>query len=334
MKIKNYESVSSVSDFYDAFHKGDYCNDVTKQLPMFGIIVGLLPLEGNAVYSTKSHRFTVVGSSTVNNLISLYIGTDKGYVIQLLYDTEKNKTSVLAEFNLDSSEIRAIRNLNEKTYIMSQNKIVKLTPKKNCEQYSGSCQQCMNVHDFDCGWCATKGSCSTYSTCESTYWLPSVKNECLSLDLRVDLSRHAYKLEGRVLTILTPLVFVENMTCNLDGFGFSKSLNAENMYCRIGSTVIFAEKPSSTSVPVGVFVSIVVLIFVLFLCASFLFYKWGVRQGHKLNQKNHQENIADHYQSQNEDSSEETHTYEQPRPATAETPMGHEQELTTYDVVL
>lgn len=38
-------------------------------------------------------------------------------------------------------------------------------------------------------------------------------------------------------TILTPLVFVENMTCNLDGFGFSKSLNAENMYCRIGSTV-------------------------------------------------------------------------------------------------
>lgn len=27
------------------------------------------------------------------------------------------------------------------------------------------------------------------------------------------------------------------MTCNLDGFGFSKSLNAENMYCRIGSTV-------------------------------------------------------------------------------------------------
>lgn len=192
----------------------------------------------------------------------------------------------------------------------------------------------MNIHDFDCGWCATKGSCSTYSTCESTYWLPSVKNECLSLDFTVNLSRHAYKLEGRVLTILTPLVFVENMTCNLDGFGFSKSLNAENMYCRIGSTVIFAEKPSSTSVPVGVFVSIVVLIFVLFLCASFLFYKWGVRQGHKLNQKNHQENIADHYQSQNEDSSEETHTYEQPRPATAETPMGHEQELTTYDVVL
>lgn len=50
---------------------------------MFGIIVGLLPLEGNAVYSTKSHRFTVVGSLTVNNLISLYIGTDKGYVIQV-----------------------------------------------------------------------------------------------------------------------------------------------------------------------------------------------------------------------------------------------------------
>lgn len=59
-----------------------------------------------------------------------------------------------------------------------------------------------------------------------------------------------------------------------------------------------------------------------------------MRQGHKLNQKNLQENIADHYQSQNEDSYEETHTYEQPRPATADTPMGHEQELTTYVEVL
>lgn len=66
----------------------------------------------------------------------------------------------------------------------------------------------------------------------------------------------------------------------------------------------------------------------------FLFIQRGVRQGQKLNQKNLQENIADHYQSQNEDSYEETHTYEQPRPATADTPMGHEQELTTYVEVL
>lgn len=73
----------SVSDFYDAFHKGDYCNDVTKQIPQFGIIVGLLPLQGKAVYSTKSHRVTVVGSSTINNLTTLYIGTDDGYVIQV-----------------------------------------------------------------------------------------------------------------------------------------------------------------------------------------------------------------------------------------------------------
>lgn len=43
--------------------------------------------------------------------------------LKLLYDTEKNETSVLAEFNLDSSEIRAIRSVNEKTYIMSQNKV-------------------------------------------------------------------------------------------------------------------------------------------------------------------------------------------------------------------
>lgn len=45
------------------------------------------------------------------------------FYLKLLYDTEKNETSVLAEFNLDSSEIRAIRSVNEKTYIMSQNKV-------------------------------------------------------------------------------------------------------------------------------------------------------------------------------------------------------------------
>lgn len=70
-------------NFGDAFQKGDYCNSVTKQLPQYGLIVGLLPLEGNAVYSTKSHQVTVVGSSDINNLTILYIGTDNGYVIQV-----------------------------------------------------------------------------------------------------------------------------------------------------------------------------------------------------------------------------------------------------------
>lgn len=73
----------SVSKFYDTFHKGDYCNDVPNHIPQFGIIVGLLPLQGNAVYSTKSHLVTVVGSSTINDLINIYIGTDTGYVIQV-----------------------------------------------------------------------------------------------------------------------------------------------------------------------------------------------------------------------------------------------------------
>lgn len=70
-------------NFDDAFRKGDYCNSVTKQLPQYGIIVGLLPLEGNAVYSTKSHQVTVVGSSDINHLTILYIGTDNGFVIQV-----------------------------------------------------------------------------------------------------------------------------------------------------------------------------------------------------------------------------------------------------------
>lgn len=70
-------------NFEDAFRKGDYCNNVTNKLPQYGIIVGLLPLEGNAVYSTKSHQVTVVGSSDINHLTILYIGTDNGFVIQV-----------------------------------------------------------------------------------------------------------------------------------------------------------------------------------------------------------------------------------------------------------
>lgn len=72
--------------FYDAFHKGDYCNNVINQIPQFGIIVGLLPLQGIAVYSTQSHRGTVVGSSAINNLTTLYIGTVDGYVIQVRHE--------------------------------------------------------------------------------------------------------------------------------------------------------------------------------------------------------------------------------------------------------
>lgn len=70
-------------NFDDAFRKGDYCNSVTNKLPHYGIIVGLLPLEGNAVYSTKYHQVTVVGSSDINHLTILYIGTDNGFVIQV-----------------------------------------------------------------------------------------------------------------------------------------------------------------------------------------------------------------------------------------------------------
>lgn len=72
-----------IDGLYDAFNKGDFCNEITNQIPYYGVIEGLLPLEGNAVYSTKSHRVTVVGSSTINNLTTLYIGTDNGNVIQV-----------------------------------------------------------------------------------------------------------------------------------------------------------------------------------------------------------------------------------------------------------
>lgn len=219
---------------------------------------------------------------------------------------------------------------------MSQNKIVKLLPTKKCGLYSELCQQCMDVRDAHCGWCVTKGICSTYSECTrlgDTHWLPSVKNECLSIDLSIDLSRYAYKIEGKLLIMMTPLNHLENMTCNLDGFNVSPSVH-ENVFCRIGSTIVFTERSSSSTISFEVFILIVAVINFFFLCVTFLCYKWGVRQGQKLNQKNQQANVADYYQSQNGDSFEESHTYEQPRPSTGQTSMRNEQELTAYDVIL
>lgn len=326
-----------IKGLYKAFYKGDYCNDVTNHLPQFGIIVGLLPLEGNAVYTTKSHRVTVVGSLTINNLTTLCIGTDNGNVIQVFYDIEKNQTVLLPEIKVDSSEIKAVRHVNEETYVMSQNKIVKLLQTKNCGKYSKSCQQCMDIQNAHCGWCVTKGVCSTYSECSSlssTYWLASLKNECLRLNLTVDLSRHAYKMEGKLLIMMTALNDLENLTCNVDGSNVLPSIS-ENLYCRISPTIVFAERlPSSIINRFEVFISIVAVICVLILCVSFLFYKCGVRQGQKLDKKDYPANDADHYQSQNVNSSEENHTYEQPLPSTGHTPTGYEQELATYYVLM
>nr|XP_034306752.1 plexin-A2-like [Crassostrea gigas] len=216
---------------------------------------------------------------------------------------------------------------------MSQNKIVKILRTKTCEQYSENCQQCMDIQNVNCGWCVTQGGCSTYSECTrfaSTYWLPSVKNECLSLELTVDLSRHAYKVEGNLLTLMTPLNYDENMTCTLDGSNVSSFLDAEDIYCRIRYTIIFTTRTSSFTTPFEVFIPIFGVVFVLILCVSFFCYKWGVRQG----QKGHHENKTTYYQSQYRDSTVENHIYDEPRQPRGQTPVEDRQELTVYENIL
>ena len=66
---------------YDAFYKGAFCNNIESKA--FGVIIGLLPLIGQAVYTSPSHRGTVVGSTVINDLVTLYIGTNNGHVIQV-----------------------------------------------------------------------------------------------------------------------------------------------------------------------------------------------------------------------------------------------------------
>lgn len=38
-------------------------------------------------------------------------------------------------------------------------------------------------------------------------------------------------------TMLTPLSYLENVPCNLDGFDIPQSLNADKIYCRISATI-------------------------------------------------------------------------------------------------
>eukprot|EP00105_Crassostrea_gigas_P013875 XP_011430342.1 PREDICTED: plexin-B2-like [Crassostrea gigas] len=83
-------------------------------------------------------------------------------------------------------------------YIMSQNKIVKLIQETQCGEYSDNCQQCMDVRDANCGWCVTSNRCTSKMECASVgtdYWLPSVKNQCLSLEFKDYPSGYAYKLD-------------------------------------------------------------------------------------------------------------------------------------------
>ena len=74
---------------FDALEKGAFCNNIASSVPAFGVIIGLLPLIGQAVYTSPSHRGTVVGSTVINDLVTLHIGTSNGYVIQVkLYDED------------------------------------------------------------------------------------------------------------------------------------------------------------------------------------------------------------------------------------------------------
>ena len=75
--------LQDIPGLFDAFYKGDFCNNIDSSVPAFGQIIGLLPLIGQAVYTSPSHRGTVVGSTVINDLVTLYIGTNNGHVIQV-----------------------------------------------------------------------------------------------------------------------------------------------------------------------------------------------------------------------------------------------------------
>ena len=88
--VDAFLSFQPIPGLYDAFHKGDFCNYIHSVVPAFGVIIGLLPLIGQAVYTSPSHRGTVVGSTVINDLVTFHIGTSNGYVIQVKLNDEDN----------------------------------------------------------------------------------------------------------------------------------------------------------------------------------------------------------------------------------------------------
>nr|XP_022301208.1 uncharacterized protein LOC111109411 [Crassostrea virginica] len=104
-----------IPGLFDAFYKGDFCNNIDSSVSSFGVIIGLLPLIGQTLYTTESHQGTVIGSALFHNLITFYIGTKTGYVIEILYDPEEKNTMEVREIKVDGSEIRAIKTFNGAT---------------------------------------------------------------------------------------------------------------------------------------------------------------------------------------------------------------------------
>eukprot|EP00105_Crassostrea_gigas_P043810 XP_019927958.1 PREDICTED: plexin-B2 isoform X2 [Crassostrea gigas] len=154
----------------------------------------------------------------------------------------KRESIEFGEIKVDKSEIRAVRNVNGETFFMSQNKIVRLLQETQCGRYSDNCQQCMDVRDVNCGWCVTSNRCTSKMECASgspDYWLPSVKNQCLSLEFKEFLSGYAYKLDQTIkavtlsVTFVPPLKPAKNMTCKLDGRLIPKDITSDQIQCTI-----------------------------------------------------------------------------------------------------
>ncbi|XP_048741622.2 plexin-A4-like isoform X2 [Ostrea edulis] len=228
--------------FY-ALTKEKFCNNISHAAPQFGIIVGLLALNRTAVY-TSTDVFTVVGSTVVNDLVTLYIGTEDSCIVKVFLDPSMALAIELEKMKVpqDESEIKAVRNVQGNLYLMSQNKIVKVL-RKNCEDFSGNCHACMKAKDAHCGWCITNERCVEKSECDSkmNHWLPSVRNQCLQLKLKE--KSHGVNLDNVNQLIIYKNVYFEpqqedseGRTCKLNDKNLPSNDSSDHVQCTIDIT--------------------------------------------------------------------------------------------------
>ncbi|XP_062602005.1 plexin-A2-like isoform X2 [Saccostrea cucullata] len=275
---RNISNKDELSGIYEAFHETVFCNHVTNGAPQFGIIIGQLPLEGTAVYTT-SHLFTVVGRLVINDLATLYIGTTNGLIIKVFLDTSKNSSIELEELKLDNSEIKAVKDVNSEIYAMSQNKIVKLHQQRNCSQYSQNCTACMGAKDAHCGWCINTNSCSLKTECtNASFWLPSVKKQCLDLRFNGNLLKMAIDLDSNSksnfsVKFVPKIEVLSGMSCMLGGQLLRRYVGTEDIKCEINLSPSRRDNGESVSFPEGEVLLKIILNNVPIAARHVLFYK-------------------------------------------------------------
>ncbi|XP_062589043.1 plexin-B2-like [Saccostrea cucullata] len=192
---------------YDAINMGEFCNDVANGIPQFGTIIGLL-------------RNRLIHSST--------------------YLDEALQVHYIEDIKIDNTRIKSISNVNGIPIVLTENKIVNITS-AGCEKFVGSCKDCMRAKSAQCGWCISTESCSERMACKNypNFWLPSLKNQCLAIDLnRSAIEVDLYQKSNVTVNFIPSITSTRDMKCLMEEMYLLSFQEKDILKCLIDFSVI------------------------------------------------------------------------------------------------